>query len=96
MSSNWALSGKRKCDSNDDSMGKHHPNLTLDNGACKAEFPESEMLEHSANLIAKNLCSQVDDKGRQHMFLTEPMDHKNNATAVMGKGGYKHSGITDI
>ena len=40
------------------------------------------MLEYAANIIAKNLYSQVDAEGHHQVMLDDMIDHKKDITAV--------------
>jgi hypothetical protein len=51
----------------------------------KAKFPDGTTEEYAANVIAKNIYAQVDDKGRQYNVLSELIDHRKNSTAMMAE-----------
>jgi hypothetical protein len=37
-------------------------------------FPDGNVAEYSANVIAESLYSQVDDEGRQYLLMDEIID----------------------
>ena len=46
------------------------------------EFPDGDLREHAANVIAESTRSQVDDEGRHHLLLEAAVDHIKDETAV--------------
>jgi hypothetical protein len=56
----------RKRDHDGRLIGKRHANPLLDNRLYEVEFPDGTTKAASANLIAENLLSQVDDEGRSN------------------------------
>eukprot|EP00957_Ditylum_brightwellii_P044708 3389930-Ditylum_brightwellii.AAC.1 len=58
--------------------GSYHDNLMLSSTIYKVEFPDSEVKEYAANVIAENVLTQVGN-GR---FTTTMMEGTINNTAV--------------
>jgi len=68
----------------------------FDTCECEVEFVDGTREKHQANVIAENMCMQVDDEGRQFPLLQEITDHKKDASATpisegfaVGKNGRK-------
>lgn len=72
----------RKRDANGSLSGKANSNPLLDTHLYEVEFPDGDMQEHAANVIAESTCSQVDDKGRHHLPLESLVGHVKDDTAV--------------
>jgi Reverse transcriptase (RNA-dependent DNA polymerase) len=73
---------QRKRDENNTPIGTGHDNPVLDTRIYEVEFGDGQVLEYSANVIAENLYSQVDEEGHRHVILDAITDHKSNASAV--------------
>ncbi len=52
------------------------------------EFPDGSTEAVTANLIAENMFSQIDDAGRSHAILCEITDHRKNGHAVSKDDGF--------
>ena len=78
----------RKRDKHGNPIGRHNSNPILDTRTYEVEFPDREALEYSANIIAENLYSQVDEEGRQQVMLDEIVDHKTDETALKPDQAY--------
>jgi hypothetical protein len=59
----------RKCDCEGNPIGMANVNPILDTQVYQVMFPEGNVAEYSANVIAECLYSQVDDEGRQYLLL---------------------------
>jgi type IV pilus biogenesis protein CpaD/CtpE len=44
-------------------VGKSHPNPVLDTRVLEVQFPDGNVQEFAANIIAKHIYLQVDDEG---------------------------------
>lgn len=57
-------------------------------------MPDGLTAEYAANVIAKNLYSQVDLEGRQYLLLSEIIDHHKDASAISKDQGFyiSHNG----
>jgi hypothetical protein len=88
----------RKKDRNGNVVGKSHPNPVLDTRVMEVQFPDGNVQEFAANVIAEHLYSQVDDEGRRFLIVDEIIDHKMDGSAVTpdnmyytDKHGVKHT-----
>ena len=82
-------------------IGKRHANPLFDTRLYEVEFPDGSTEAVSANLIAENLLSQVDDEGRSDSVLREIVDHHTNDHVlskddgfVIDRKGQQHPRIT--
>jgi len=48
----------------------------------KVQFPNGHTEEFSANTIAENIYSQVDEEGNQYLLLDEVIDHHKDGSAI--------------
>jgi hypothetical protein len=69
---------KRKHDADDNPMGKRHTNPILDTRKYDIQFPDGSIGMFDANIIAKNLYSQVDPEGRSHTIFRDIINHRCN------------------
>ena len=53
----------------------------------EVEFPDGATDTFTANLIAENLYSQVDEEGNSYSIFSEIVDHKSDGTAVLKDDG---------
>ena len=71
-------------------MGRANPNPILNTAIYNVETPDGNIQEYSANVIAENLWSQVDDDGYDYRLLYEIVGHRKNDDAVpIEKGFYE-------
>ena len=63
-------------------IGKSHTNPLLDSRRDEVEYADGNLEELTANVIAENLISQVDEGGRRQMMLGEIMDHRTLHDAI--------------
>ena len=73
---------QRKRDSDGNLRGKSHANPILDTRIYEVEFPDGEVNEYSANVIAENMWSQCDDEGNQFLLLDSIVDFRKDGHAV--------------
>jgi len=71
----------------DDGMhiGLKYPNLMLDTREYHLQFPDGSSEVYSANIIAENIFSQMDDEGNLFALMKEIVDHRTNKHAVKGQ-----------
>jgi hypothetical protein len=69
-------------------LGMRHSNPILDTREYRVEFPDGSTATCAANVIDKNLCSQVDDKGRHFAIMQEITDHKKDGLALSKDHGF--------
>jgi hypothetical protein len=72
----------RKKDCHGNVVGKSHPNPVLDTRVMEVQFPDGNVQEFAANVIAEHLYSQVDDEGRRFRIVDEIIDHRMDGSAV--------------
>ena len=73
------MSGKvkrRKREHDGSLKGTEHPNPILDTHTYEVEFPDRQVAEYSANVIAENMYTQCDAEGNQYLLLDEIIDWK--------------------
>ena len=63
-------------------------NPILDTRSYKVEFPDGNVAEFTANMIAENMLSQCDDAGNQYRLMSGIVDHKSNNKAVSKSDQY--------
>ena len=67
----------------------------MDSSIYDVVFSDGEVLEYSANVIAENLYSQVDDEGHHQVMIDNIINHKKDLTAVpIEDRTFKHKGKT--
>ena len=72
----------RKRDKDGHLIGTAHTNPLLDTRIYEVEFPDGQVLEYTANVIAENLYAQVDQEGRHQVILDGIVGHRNDGSAV--------------
>ena len=75
-------------------LGKRSSNPVLDTREYSVEFTDGTLDTITANQIAENIYSQVDEEGRHHILMDEIIDHKKGPTAVPVSEGFtiSHNG----
>ena len=63
-------------------IGTYHNNLTLDTTTYDVMFPDGYVTQYTANVIAQNIHSQVDEEGHRYQVLDHISDHRVDDTAV--------------
>lgn len=63
-------------------VGQRHDNPILDTRMYDVQYPDGSQEAVTANLIAENLYSQVDEEGRTHLILKEITGHRKDHKAV--------------
>ena len=69
-------------------VGVAHNNPLLDTRQYKVEYYDGTTETLSANVIAENLLSQVDDEGHKHLMMEEIIDHHVHKNAIRKEDGY--------
>jgi len=72
----------RKRDAEDNLIGTAHSNPIFDTRLYQVQFPEGQVEEYSANVIAQNLYSQLDSEGHHFVLLEDIIDYEKNEDAV--------------
>jgi hypothetical protein len=76
--------------------GTAHSNPILDTRTYEVEFPDGQIAEYSANIIAENMYAQCDTEGNQYLLLKEIVDWKKDDSATspadmyVTRGANKH------
>ena len=63
-------------------IGTYNENPLLDSRVYEIEYVDGSLDNMSANIIAENLLSQVDEEGNRQMMIDEIIDHRVDATAI--------------
>jgi hypothetical protein len=79
---------RRKRSHNGDAIGIRNPNPILNTHAYEVEFADGSLETYHTNLIAENIYSQVDDKGRSFVLLSKIVDHHKEPTAIAIEDAY--------
>ena len=80
---------RRRVDEDGRPIGTYHKNPIMDTSQYEVEYLDGEIGIMTANIIAENLLSQVDEEGHKQMFIDEIQDHRRNHDAVpISKGFY--------
>jgi hypothetical protein len=62
--------------------GTKNSNPILDTRSYEVEFPDGEVAEYAANVIAENMFAQCDSEGNQFRLMSDIVDHKSDKRAV--------------
>lgn len=75
-------------------IGTSNSNPLLDTSEYIVEFNDGTSERYSANIIAENMLSQVDDEGARHEIFQEITDHRMNKRAIPKEKGFtvSHNG----
>jgi len=57
------------CNGNGELTGHHHSNPILDTWTYQVEFPDGQLHEYTATLIAENMFFMCDDHGNQFLLF---------------------------
>ena len=79
---------ERKRNSDGELIVSTHENPILSTAIYNVESPDGTISEYSANVIAENLYSQVDDDGYNFDLLYEIVGYRKDKTAIDSKDGY--------
>ena len=66
----------------DSRLVEKHDNSRLDTRRYNVRMPNSEIREHTANLVAENLFAQCDEDGNYRILFDQIIDHKHDETAI--------------
>ena len=75
-------------DSKGELFGTRNSNPILDTLSYKVEFPDGDVDEFIANMIAENMFSQCDDAVNQYHLMSGIVNHKSNYKAVSKSDRY--------
>ena len=79
---------RRRKDEHGNFIGHSNKNPLLDTSFYDVEFDSGETEAYSANIIAENIYSQVDQDGYTHLKIKEIIDHRSDHTAAKGDHYY--------
>jgi hypothetical protein len=63
-------------------MGSYSEHPLLNSIVYDVEFPDGQVKEYAANILAENMLSQVDNEGHSYLLMKEIIDWKKGPTAV--------------
>ncbi len=72
----------RKRDSDENSIGKHHPNSILDTTIHEVKFPDGTIRDYAANMIAKKHYTHKGPDGNRWLLLKEIIAHEKDSSAL--------------
>ena len=73
---------KRLRDADGIPIGTANDNPLLDTREYTVEFTDGHTESLSANILAQNLFSQIDEEGNRHILLDDIIDHRRSEHAV--------------
>ena len=82
-----AVVRRRVIDDNGNPVGKANDNPILDTRQYEVEFLDGTTEILTANTIADNLLSQVDDEGHKQLLLSKIIDHQKYEDAISQEDG---------
>jgi hypothetical protein len=83
---------QHKREANGSLKGTAHPNPILDTHMYEVEFPDGQVVEYSANIIAENMYTQCDTEQNQYLLLDEIIDwQKDESQAIKPENKFVHS-----
>ena len=87
----YARVTKRLRDKNGLPIGTSHSNPILDTRLYEVEYLDGHKAALSANTIAENLFSQIDEEGNRHVLLQDIIDHRTDGSEVPLEDAFIHS-----
>ena len=78
----------RSKDADGNVIGTYDNNPLLNTMLYDVEFPDGEIREYAANVIAENMYAQVDPDGHSYNILDGIIDHSKDESAVDKSSGY--------
>ena len=69
-------------------VGSYDDNPILNSIIYDIEFPDRQVKEYSANILAENMLSQVDDNGHNQLMMDAITNFKKDLTAVLMEDKY--------
>ena len=82
---------KRCTDEHNQPLGKKHNIPIFETRLYEVKFPDGSIHQYSANVLAENMLSQVDEEGFQYQFLESIINHRTNSTAIQ-----KHNDVETV
>ena len=81
----------RAKDNNGEVIGEYDTNPLLNTIMYEVEFPDGDIKEYAANVIAENMYSQVDGDGHQAQIMDSLVDYRKDNTAIDKADMYIHT-----
>ena len=72
--------------------GRANPNPILDTRTYEVEFPDGQVTEYTANVIAESMYAQCDVEGNEFLLLDSIVDHHKDGDAVKMQDAYIQHG----
>jgi hypothetical protein len=69
---------RRSIDDNSKTIGTYSDNPIMNSIVYEVEFPDGELNEYAANILAENMLSQVDHEGHNIMLMKDIIDYKRD------------------
>ena len=69
-------------------VGSYDDNPILNSIIYDVEFPDRQVKEYAANILAENMLLQVDDNGHNQLMMDAIIDYKKDPTAVLMENKY--------
>ena len=82
---------KRLRDANGIPIGRAHDNPILDTRVYEVEYLDGHRASLSANTIAENIFSQVDEQGNRYTLLDSIMDHRSDGSEIKDNDAFIES-----
>jgi len=79
---------QRACNDDGEMIGEANDNPMLDTRSYVVEFPDGDVSEYTANLIAESMIAQCDENGFDVKLLEAIVDHKKDGNAVADADRY--------
>ena len=79
---------RRSRDAKGELFGTRNPNPILDTRSYEVKFPDGDVAEFTANVIAENMFSQCNDAANQYRLMSKIVYHKSNYKAVAKSDRY--------
>ncbi|KAI2505177.1 Reverse transcriptase (RNA-dependent DNA polymerase) [Fragilaria crotonensis] len=73
-------------------VGRANPNPILDTRTYEVEFPDGQIAEMAANVIAQNMYAMCDEEGNQFLLLAGIVDHRKDENAMSRADMYIRKG----
>ena len=64
-------------------VGSYDDNPFLNSIVYDVEFPDGQVKEYAANILAENMLSQVDSEGHSTLLMKEIIDHRKDASIAV-------------
>ena len=90
----YATFKQRVIDENGDPVGNFNANPLIDSRLYEVEYIDGTIEKLTANAIADNIMSQVDEEGHRQLLLRDIVDHRINDEALKHKDSFYIVGDT--